>query len=169
MPNILQSDILAISDKCIRNVKERTVVMSNTCELNRMEFMILNSLYEGGCTDPYHSMTITDLINDNEGVLGARMTIYRKMKKLIEAGYVDVGCLDNHAHTFYLQKKELKQLKGENEYEFKGKMQVLRLRCYGGKQVKEFISLGYKGNTANGSEQDLKALGDIPKYHCKGL
>lgn len=38
-------------------------------------------------------MTITDLINDNEGALGARMTIYRKMKKLTKAGYIKKDAL----------------------------------------------------------------------------
>lgn len=46
---------------------------------------------------------------------------------------------------------------------------MLGLGCYGGKQVKEFIALGYKGNAANGSEQDLKALGDIPKFRLEGF
>jgi len=50
------------------------------------------------------------------------------------------------------------------------KCRILGLGNYGGKQVKEFITVyNYKGNTANGSEQDLKALGDIPKYHLKGF
>jgi len=89
--------------------------MDEIFELNRLEFMILNSLYEGGCTDHYHSMTITDLINDNEGALGARMTIYKKMKKLVEAGYIKKGCLDNHADTFYLLKKGIKTVEGGNE------------------------------------------------------
>ena len=53
--------------------------MDDVVELNRMEFMILKSLYDNGCTEHYHSMTITDLINDNEGALGVRMTVYRKM------------------------------------------------------------------------------------------
>lgn len=52
----------------------------------------------------------------------------------------------------------------------KEKCRVLGLGNYGGKQTKEFItSYSYKGNTANGSEQDLKALGDIPKYQLKGF
>lgn len=52
----------------------------------------------------------------------------------------------------------------------KEKCRFLGLGNYGGKQVKEFItSYGYKGDTANGSEQDLKALGDIPKYQLKGF
>lgn len=52
----------------------------------------------------------------------------------------------------------------------KGKSRILGLGNYGGKQTKEFImSYGYKGNAVNGSEQDLKALGDIPKYQLKGF
>lgn len=51
----------------------------------------------------------------------------------------------------------------------KEKCRMLGLGCYGGKQVKEFIALGYKGNAANGSEQDLKALGDIPKFRLDGF
>lgn len=113
MPNAHKGSVLAIPNKYIKNIKERTGVMSGTYELNRMEFMILASLYKGECTDPYHSMTITDLINDNEGVLGTRMTVYRKMKKLISAGYIDIGCLDNHAHTFYLLEKGINIAKGE--------------------------------------------------------
>ena len=57
-------------------------------------------------------MTITDLIEDNEGVLGVRMTVYRKMQKLIKAGYIDKGCLDNHADTFYLLDKGIKTVEG---------------------------------------------------------
>lgn len=86
--------------------------MNDIIELNRMEFMILNFLYNASCTNPYHSMTITDLINDNEGVLGARMTVYRKMQKLTNAGYIKKGCLDNHADTFYLLEKGIKTVEG---------------------------------------------------------
>ena len=52
----------------------------------------------------------------------------------------------------------------------KEKSRVLGLGNYGGKQAKEFITVyGYKGDAVNGSEQDLKALGDIPKYQLKGF
>lgn len=51
----------------------------------------------------------------------------------------------------------------------KEKCRILGLGCYGGKQAKEFTSWGYKVNAANGSEQDLKALGDIPKYKLQGF
>ena len=89
--------------------------MEEIFELNRLEFMILNSLYDGGCTEHYHSMTITDLMNDNEGTLGTRMTIYRKMQKLVKAGYIKKGCLDNHADTFYLLGKGIRLVEGGKE------------------------------------------------------
>lgn len=46
----------------------------------------------------------------------------------------------------------------------------LGLGCAGGKLYKEFANLGYKGAAANGSEQDLKSLGDVPtKYKLEGF
>lgn len=52
----------------------------------------------------------------------------------------------------------------------KEKSRILGLGCCGGKQSKEFIvNYGYKGNAANGSEQDLKVLGDVPKYHLRNF
>ena len=48
----------------------------------------------------------------------------------------------------------------------KEKCRMLGLGCYGGKQTKEFIALGYKGNAANGSEQDLKALVPCKVQNC---
>ena len=89
--------------------------MDDTLGLNRMEFMILKSLYDNNCTGHYHSMTITDLINDNEGALGTRMTVYRKMQKLMKAGYIKKGCLDNHADTFYLLGKGTTTVEGGKE------------------------------------------------------
>ena len=86
--------------------------MDGAYDLNRMEFMILKSLYDGGCTEHYHSMSITDLMNDNEGTLGVRMTVYRKMQKLVKAGYIKKGCLDNHADTFYLLAKGIRTVEG---------------------------------------------------------
>lgn len=51
----------------------------------------------------------------------------------------------------------------------KEKCSFLGLGNYGGKQVKEFISLNYKGTAANGSEQDLKVLDNIAQYHLNGF
>lgn len=52
----------------------------------------------------------------------------------------------------------------------KDNVYFLGLGCAGGKLHKEFIKLNYKGGAANGSEQDLKALGDVPtKYKLEGF
>lgn len=89
--------------------------MNKTCKLNRMEFMILQSLYDFGSKDRFHGMTITEIMDDNDGSLGARMTVYKKTKKLVQAGYIDKGVLDNHADTFYLLEKGIKLFEGGNE------------------------------------------------------
>ena len=56
--------------------------MSEEFELNRLEFIILDTLYGFGSMDKFHGMTITEILEDNNGALGARMTVYKKMKKL---------------------------------------------------------------------------------------
>lgn len=91
------------------------VHMCEDLELNRLEFMILESLHYGECKDAFHGMSITEIIEDNEGVLGTRMTIYRKMKKLLKLGYVSKGAMDNHADTFYLLEKANRLFEGGNE------------------------------------------------------
>lgn len=81
--------------------------MGDTFELNRLEFDILKCLYDGGCTDQYHSMSITELLNADEKLV-ARMTIYKKLDKLVKAKYVKKGIVDNHADTFYLLDKTIR-------------------------------------------------------------
>ena len=65
--------------------------MNEKIELNRLEFMILETLYAFGSRDCFHGMTITEIMEDNDGSLGARMTVYKKMKKLEKAGYIQKG------------------------------------------------------------------------------
>ena len=86
--------------------------MNEKIELNRLEFMILETLYAFGSRDCFHGMTITEIMDDNDGSLGARMTVYKKMKKLVKAGYIQKGCIDNHADTFYLLDKSIKLFEG---------------------------------------------------------
>ena len=86
--------------------------MNKPIELNRLEFMILETLYDFGSKDCFHGMTITEIMDDNDGSLGARMTVYKKMKKLEKAGYIQTGGIDNHAHTFYLLEKSIKLFEG---------------------------------------------------------
>lgn len=86
--------------------------MDEKTDLNRLEFMILETLNEFGSKDCFHGMTITEILNENEGSLGARMTVYNKMRKLVKNGYIAKGCVDNHADTFYLLKKSIKLFEG---------------------------------------------------------
>ncbi len=60
--------------------------MNEEFELNRLEFMILETLYEFGSMDRFHGLTISEILLENEGSLGARMTVYKKMKKLPDNG-----------------------------------------------------------------------------------
>lgn len=89
--------------------------MHEEFELNRLEFMILETLYEFGSKDRFHGLTITEILTENEGSLGARMTVYKKMKKLVKAGYIQKGAIDNHADTFYLLDKAIKTIEGGKE------------------------------------------------------
>ena len=86
--------------------------MGDTLGLNRLEFNILKCLYDSGCVDPYHTMTITELLEKYEE-LEKRMTIYKKLRKLTEEKYVKKGITDNHADTFYLLEKALKKIEGK--------------------------------------------------------
>ena len=89
--------------------------MNEVFELNRLEYEILETLYATNSVDRFHGMTITEIMEDNGGTLGARMTIYKKMKKLIEAGYIQKGVTDNHADTFYLLQRAIKTIEGGKE------------------------------------------------------
>lgn len=99
--------------------------MDETLKLNRLEYMILESLYIGKCKDRFHGMTITEILDDNDGSLGKRMTVWKKMQKLVSNGYLAKGILDNHADTYYLLGKSIKiieSLKEEEKNEFKRKV-----------------------------------------------
>ena len=92
--------------------------VTQTYELNRIDYMILESLYVGGCKDRFHGMTITEILDDYEGSLGKRTTVWKKMQKLVSNGYLAKGILDDHADTYYLTEKSTKiieSLKEEKE------------------------------------------------------
>jgi hypothetical protein len=80
-------------------------------ELNRLEYTILETLYASDSTDRYHGMTIGEIMSDNDGLLGTRMTVYKKMKKLTQNGYLAKGIIDNHADTFYVLDKSIQLIK----------------------------------------------------------
>lgn len=95
--------------------------VTQTYALNRVDYMILESLYVGGCKDGFHGMTITEISDDYEGSLGKRTTVWKKMQKLVNNGYLAKGILDDHADTYYLTEKSIKiieSLKEEKNNEF---------------------------------------------------
>lgn len=89
--------------------------MNDRLELNRLEYLILKSLHEMGCIDRFHGMTITEIMEETDNALGVRMTVYRKLNKLLKAGYVGKGVMDNHADTFYLLDKGNRLFDGGKE------------------------------------------------------
>lgn len=101
------------------------VYVDGMFELNRLEYMILETLYDVGCKDRFHGMTITEILEYNESALGKRMTVWKKIKKLMNAGYMEKGVLDNHADTYYLLEKSIKlieSLREEKKNEFEGEV-----------------------------------------------
>lgn len=89
--------------------------VTQTYELNRVDYMILESLYSGKCKDRFHGMTITEISDDYEGSLGKRTTVWKKMQKLVSNGYLEKGILDDHADTYYLTEKSIKIIESLKE------------------------------------------------------
>ena len=83
--------------------------MSN--KLNRSDYLILDTLHDSQMTDQFHSMTIEELMEENDNSLGTRMTVYRKVTKLVKLGYLEKGVMDNHANTYYLANEGSKLFK----------------------------------------------------------
>lgn len=81
-----------------------------TYELNRLDYLILGTLYNGDFKDYYHAITITEMINEHNGALGARMTVYKKLQRLVKAGYIEKGIIDNHSDTYYLLEKGIRTI-----------------------------------------------------------
>ena len=86
--------------------------VTKTYELNRLDYMILDTLHHGGFTDYYHGITITEMLELNNGALGARMTVWKKLQKLVKAEYISKGLIDNHSDTYYLKAKGIKTIEG---------------------------------------------------------
>lgn len=93
--------------------------VTETYELNRLDYMILDTLYHGGFTDYYHGITISEMMELNNGVLGARMTVWKKLRRLVESKYISKGLIDNHSDTYYLEEKGIRIIElGGKEHEF---------------------------------------------------
>lgn len=89
--------------------------VTQTYELNRLDYIILGTLHNGGFKDYYHAITITELMDENNGALGARMTVYKKLQRLVREEYIGKGIIDNHSDTYYLLEKGIKIVEGGRE------------------------------------------------------
>lgn len=89
--------------------------VTQTYALNRLDYLILGTLHSGGFNDYYHAITIAEIMDLNNGALGKRMTIYKKLQKLVEEEYVAKGIIDNHSDTYYLLEKGIKTIEGGKE------------------------------------------------------
>lgn len=89
--------------------------VTQTYELNRLDYIILDTLYNGGFKDYYHAITITEIMDENNSALGARMTVYKKLQRLVKAEYIGKGIIDNHSDTYYLLEKGIRTIEGGQE------------------------------------------------------
>lgn len=88
--------------------------VTQTYELNRLDYLILGTLYKGNFKDYYHAITIAEMLGLNNGALGARMTVYKKLQKLVKEEYISKGIIDNHSDTYYLLEKGINTIEGGN-------------------------------------------------------
>ena len=88
--------------------------VTQTYELNRLDYIILDTLYDGGFKDYYHAITILEILELNNNPL-KRMTVYKKLQKLVKAEYIGKGIIDNHSDTYYLLEKGIKTVEGGRE------------------------------------------------------
>ena len=88
--------------------------VTQTYELNRLDYIILDTLYDGGFKDYYHAITIAEMLELNNGAL-KRMTVYNKLQKWVKAEDIAKGIIDDHSDTYYLLKKGIKTVEGGRE------------------------------------------------------
>ena len=54
-------------------------------------------------------------MDENDGALGKRMTVYKKLQRLVKAEYIGKGIIGNHSDTYYLLEKGIKTVEGGKE------------------------------------------------------
>ncbi|MBR4589529.1 MAG: hypothetical protein IKO36_02595 [Bacteroidaceae bacterium] len=76
-------------------------------QLNRTDVLLMVALENGKADNAAFGLTIEEIMEciEDNGNKKSRMTVYRRLKGLVEAGYISKGVLNNHADTFYLLNK----------------------------------------------------------------
>lgn len=73
-------------------------------ELNRSDYALLKVLKKKNSVSFFKGMTVNELVD----VLGgSRVTVYKKMNRLVEHGYVGNGCKDIISNTYFITEKGL--------------------------------------------------------------
>ena len=82
-------------------------------ELSRVDYVILKFLKKKNCTNHFMRATLQEIMQITSN---SRPTTYRRMMNLCKYGYVEKGCKDINADTFYLLEKGIKIVEsGGNE------------------------------------------------------
>lgn len=84
-------------------------------QLNKTDIWLMQVLQTNEATNCITAMTIGEImaVLESAGNGKNRMTVYRRLRKLAELGYIAKGVPDDHASTFYLIEKGFNFLKGE--------------------------------------------------------
>ena len=74
---------------------------------NRTDLLLLVTLASNNADSKGYGLTITEIMDDitANGCTKTRMTVYRRMKRLLANGYVVKGILSDHADTFCISGK----------------------------------------------------------------
>lgn len=78
--------------------------------LNRLDLFILKKMYKESATDALHSLTIDEINGDDEEALCSRVNLVRRIKVLLEGGYIEKSLPDRKADTYIITTKGLKLL-----------------------------------------------------------
>lgn len=72
--------------------------------INRTDVLLMSALETEKADSPAFGLTISELMEiiGENGTTKSRMTVYRRLRGLVEGGYIAKGILENHADTFYL-------------------------------------------------------------------
>ena len=74
-------------------------------ELTRADYAVLKFLKKRNCVTHFRSATLQEIMSITSN---SRPTTYRRMMNLRKYGYVEKGCKEINADTFYLLEKGIK-------------------------------------------------------------
>lgn len=84
-------------------------------KVNRTDVLLMQTLESNDATNPAFGLTITEIMTAlaEIGSTKSRMSVYRRLRHLVDIGYIAKGVLENHADTFYLVERGKRFIEGE--------------------------------------------------------